>query len=202
MKPGLLPALFRTLLLGGVVSFSATTAALQDDDPGIRALLHRLEDILLKDDSSGYRDLLAPTMDLEQAEEFAGTELRPGVTRTVIRERGRDHLTGAARGAGYRLVVDAFVESGDRARVATWRLDLKKNGDGEWGIAGVKRLSGVDNVYRLSINSTRQFKASHFKLRSEDFEQRKFGLPDRAAGSRMRHLFHHRPIKYHCYSRP
>ena len=72
MRPGLLPALFRTLLLGGVVSFSATTAALQDDDPGIRALLHRLEDILLKDDSSGYRDLLAPTMALEQAEEFAG----------------------------------------------------------------------------------------------------------------------------------
>ena len=88
----------------------------------------------------------------------------------MIRERGRDHLTGAARGAGYRLVVDAFVESGDRARVATWRLDLKKNGDGEWGIAGLKRLSGVDNVYRLSINSTRQFKASHFKLRSEDFD--------------------------------
>jgi hypothetical protein len=170
MKSGLLPALFRSLLLGGFISFSAPTAALQDDDQGVRALLHRLENILLKDDSSGYRALLDPMMALEQAEEFAGTELRPGVTRTVIRERGRDPLTGAARGAGYRLVVDAFVESGERARVATWRLDLKKNGEGEWGIAGFKRLSGVDNVYRLSINSTRQFKASHFKLRSEDFD--------------------------------
>ena len=171
MRPGLLPALFRAILLGSLVGPSATVAAApQDDDQEIRAVLQRLEDVVLKDDSAGYRALLAPTMDLEQADEFVGTELRPGATRTVIRERGRDHLTGSVRGAGYRLVVDAFVESGDRARVATWRLDLKKSGENEWRIAGLKRLSGVDNVYRLSLNSTRQFKANQFKLRSEDFD--------------------------------
>ncbi len=170
MRPGLRPALFRAILLGSFVSLSATgTAAPQDDDQGIRAVLQRLEGVVLKDDSTGYRALLAPTMDLQQADEFAGTELRPGATRTVIKERGRDQLTGSAPEAGYRLVVDAFVESGARARVATWRLDLKKS-ESEWRIAGLKRLSGVDNVYRLSINSTRQFKASHFKLRSEDFD--------------------------------
>ena len=170
-RPGLLPALLRTVLLGGCVSLSATAAtAPQDDDQGVRAVLQRLEDIVLTGDSSGYRALLAGTADPGQADEFVETELRPGATRTVIRERGRDHLTGTPQGAGYRLVVDAFVESGDRARVATWRLDLKKTTESEWRVAGLKRLSGVDNVYRLSINSTRQFRASHFKLRSEDFD--------------------------------
>ena len=171
MRPGLLPTLFRAILLGGCVSLSATAAAApQDDDQGIRAVLQRLEEIILKGDSSGYRALLAGTMDPEQTDEFTETELRPGATRTVIKERGRDQLVGTPRGAGYRLVVDAFVESGDRARVATWRLDLKKTDEGEWRVAGLRRLSGVDNVYRLSINSTKQFKASHFKLRSEDFD--------------------------------
>ena len=168
---GFLATLFWAVLLGGFVRPGATAAAaLQDDDQGVRVVLRRLEDVVLTGDLSGYHALLAGTMDPEQADEFAGTELRPGATRAVLRERGRDQLTGTPRGAGYRLVVDAFVESGDRARIATWRLDLKKTGESEWRLAGLKRLSGVDNVYRLSINSTRQFRASHFKLRSEDFD--------------------------------
>ena len=170
-RPWLLGTLVWAVLLGASVRPTATAvAAPQDDDQLVRALLQRLEEIILKDDASGFRALLAGAIDPGQADEFAGTELRPGATRVVIRERGRDQLTGTPRGAGYRLVVDAFVESGDRARVATWRLDLKKTDESEWRVAGLKRLSGVDSVYRLSINSTRQFKASHFRLRSEDFD--------------------------------
>jgi hypothetical protein len=167
-----LATLFWAVLPGGVVRLNATAAAAasQDDDLRVHAVLQRLEEIVLKGDWSAYRALLAVTLDPEQADEFAGTELWPGATRVVIRERGRDQLTGTRRGAGYRLVVDAFVEFGDRARIATWRLDLKKTDGSEWRVAGLKRLSGVDNVYRLSINSTRQFKASNFKLRSEDLD--------------------------------
>jgi hypothetical protein len=169
-RPGLPATLFWAVLLGGFLRLNATAAAApQDDDQQVRAVLRRLEEIVLKGDSPGYRALLAGTMDPLQADEFAATELRPGATRTVIRERGRDQLTGAQRGDGYRLVVDAFVESGDRARVATWRLDVKKT-ESEWRVAGLKRLSGVDNVYRLSLNTTRQFRASDFKLRSEDLD--------------------------------
>jgi peptidase M1-like protein len=170
-RASVLATLFWAVLPGGFVLLNATAApALQDDDQRVRAVLQRLEEIVLKDDSSGYQALTAGITDRAQAEDFAGTELRPGATRTVIRERGRDQLTGAPRGAGYRLIVDAFVESGDRARIATWRVDLKKTDESEWRVVGLKRLSGVDNVYRLSVNSTRQFKASHFKLRSEDFD--------------------------------
>ena len=170
-RASVLATLFWAVLPGGFVRLNATAAAApQDDDQRVRAVLQRLEEIVLKDDSSGYHALTAGTMDPAQAEDFAGTELRPGATRAVIRERGRDQLTGTPRGAGYRLVVDAFVESGDRARIATWRLDLKKTGESDWRVAGLKRLSGVENVYRLSINGTRQFKASNFKLRSEDFD--------------------------------
>jgi hypothetical protein len=170
-RPWVLAALLWAVLLGALVGLHATAAAApQDDDLQVRAVLQRLEEIVLKDDSSGYRALLAGTVDPEQAEEFAGTELRPGATRAVIRERGRDRLTGVPPGAGYRLVVDAFVESGDRARIATWRLDLKKTDESEWRVTDLKRLSSVDSVYRLSLNATRQFKASHFKLRSEDFD--------------------------------
>jgi hypothetical protein len=164
-------ALSWAVLLGGFIhSVGIATAAPQDDDLGVQAALQRLEHTLLTNDETAYRALLADTIDSGQADDFAGNELRPGATRALVRERGRDALAGAPSGTGYRLVIDAFVESGDRARIATWRVDLRKCDDREWRVADLRRLSGVDNIYRLSINATRQFAATNFTLRSEDLE--------------------------------
>ena len=80
----------------------------------------------------------------ERAIDFAGSELMPGVTRSVIQERDRIPLQGAAAGAGFRMMVDVMSEFGSRARVATWRLDITRTGapgsDTEWTIADQEKI--------------------------------------------------------------
>ena len=74
-------------------------------------------------------------------------------------------------GNGFRLMVDTFVEFGARARVVTWRLDVVRWDDTEpWLIADQERLTGVDNLYRLSLNPARQFDVRSLTITAEDLE--------------------------------
>ncbi len=135
----------------------------------IRALLQRVEQAALRADPAAYLALLAGTADRNSATEFLADEFRPGATRVVIQERDRQALAGTLPGNGYSLTVDAFMEYGDRARVATWQLDIKRVDD-DWRIAGQERISSVENLYRLSLNPQKQFDAHNFTLVAEDLE--------------------------------
>jgi hypothetical protein len=140
-----------------------------DEEP-VRALLGRLERAFVSASRTEYLDLLSATADRRRAEDFLLLEHRPGATRAVLVERDRQPLLGTLPGDGYRLVVDAFVEYGNRARIGTWRFDVKRIDATDWRIADQDRLSAVDNLYRLSVNQTRQFHARDFRVRSEDLE--------------------------------
>ncbi len=154
------------LLQGGAV-------AVQSDDEGrIRALLAGIERALRSNDRAAYLALMAPSADEPRSQNFVGLEFRPGVTRAVVVERDRQQLIGTLPGLGYRILVDAFVEYGDRARVASWQFDVKRIDDIEWRLADQERVSTVENLYRLSVNPTRQFRARNFTVRSEDLELR------------------------------
>ena len=77
----------------------------------------------------------------------------PGITRAVIRERDRAPLEGTLPGDGYRLMVEILTERGSRARIETWRLDIRRvptdTSEDEWRIAGQQPLTTVDGLYRL-----------------------------------------------------
>jgi hypothetical protein len=147
--------------------------AVQSDDEGrIRALLAGVERALRSNDRAAYLALIAPSADQARSQNFVGLEFRPGVTRAVVIERDRQQLIGTLPGLGYRIRVDAFIEYGDRARVASWQLDVKRIDDIEWRLADQERVSTVENLYRLSVNTTRQFRAKNFTVRSEDLELR------------------------------
>ena len=90
----------------------------------------------------------------------------------VVLERDRQPLVGTLPGLGYQILVDAFFEYGDRARIASWQLDVKRIDDVEWRLADVERVSMVDNLVRLSVTPTRQFRGRNFTVRSEDLELR------------------------------
>ena len=66
-------------------------------------------------------------------------------------------------------MVDAFTEYGNRASVATWQLDIRRDGDA-WGIESELRLSAIENLYRLSINAAKQYDAKNFTITAEDLE--------------------------------
>ena len=53
------------------------------------------------------------------------------------------------------------MESGDHARIATWQVDIKRI-DNDWRIASAEPLSGVENLFRLSVTPTKQFEAKNF----------------------------------------
>ena len=82
----------------------------------------------------------------------------------------RQPLDGATSGDGYRLMVQAFVEYGARARLATWRIDVETDGRRRWRIADQERLTSVENLYRLSLNPTKQFDAKDVTIAAEDLD--------------------------------
>jgi hypothetical protein len=172
MKTRVAVVLALTASIGGRVVGTAPAQNAQDSD-GVRRLVQRLERIVAAGDTPGYAAELSETADRVSALDFAGTELAPGATRVVIREREREPLNGTLPGNGYRLSVDVFTEFGNRARNATWQLDVKRIGDGAdevWRIADQRRLSLVENLHRLSLEPAKQFEVRDLTISVEDFE--------------------------------
>ena len=146
----------------------APARPLQGTD-GVAVLLARLEEVARAGDPSGYLALLSGTADRARARAFAADNLPAGSTRVVVRERDREPLVGALPGDGYQLNVEVLVENGQRARLATWRLDVRRRGgDGDWGIANQEPLTSVHGLYRLALNPARQFAARNLVIADED----------------------------------
>jgi peptidase M1-like protein len=143
-------------------------------DAEIRTLVATIEQVVGAADIPAYLALHTESADRERARLFAGGELQPGATRAVVRERDREQLQGSLPGNGYRLIVDVFSEFGAHARAATWRLDVKRVGEPgsprPWAIAEEESVSSVENLYRLAINTTKQFTARNLKISGEDID--------------------------------
>ena len=140
------------------------------DDLGVRALLQQIEEAAQQGNPAAYTALLGAGANPSQAADFAAVEFVPGSTRVVIQERDRQRLNGVPPGEGFALTVDAFMEYGDRARIATWRIDIRKSSATDWRIAGQEQISAVENLFRLSVNPRQQFEAHNFSLIAEDLE--------------------------------
>jgi len=156
------------LLLSG-----AATARAQDED-GVRLLLGRLERVVQSGDAGAFLGLTSDTANATRARDFVSTEIMPGAKRAVLHERDRQALQGSLRGSGHSLLVEVIAEFGSRARIATWRVDVKRTGaagsEREWTIADQERLSSVENIYRLSLNATKAFTARNLKIAAEDLD--------------------------------
>jgi hypothetical protein len=163
-----------TIVLLAVVLCAAASARAQDDE-GVRLLLGRVERVVRAGDASAYFTLLSAGASLDRARDFASTELMPGASRSVLQERDRVALGGDSS-SGYRLMVDVMSEFGSRARIATWRLDVKRTGaaaaENEWTIADAERISSVESIYRVSLNGAKQYAAHDLRIAAEDLELR------------------------------
>jgi hypothetical protein len=142
----------------------------QEQDP-VAVLLARLEQVLRGGAPQGYLDLLAPSADRAAASGFAQMMVTPGATRVVVRERDRGALQGSLPGDGYALLVEVFTETGARARVATWRLDVRRrvtDPAGGWGIVSQQMLTTLAGLYRLALNPRRQVAVKDLVVSAED----------------------------------
>jgi hypothetical protein len=129
-------------------------------------LLRHVETAARDGDREAYLTLLASGADRRQANWFASTEIVPAATNALVIERDRAPLLPAGR---HRVVADALVEFGARARVATWRFDVELTDEGARILDG-RRLTAVEHLYRLSLDPARQYDAENWTIASEDLE--------------------------------
>jgi hypothetical protein len=159
-------AVIALLVLATVPALAASQTADQSDP--VAALLVRLEQTIRDGAPARYLDLLAQTADREAAGAFAEAWIVTGATRAVVRERDRGPMAGVLPDDGYALLVEVFVEFGPRARVSTWRLDVRRRASGDWGIVSQQVLTTLQGLYKLTLNPRRQIVAKDLVVSAED----------------------------------
>lgn len=164
-------ALVAALCLAGALSVNAQTpAAPQVQAPDdVQRFLNHLEAIVLAGDVVGYLDLVAGNANRTRATDFSRSEILAGASRAVIKERERIPFGSTIEPTGYRITADVFVEFGDIGRVATWQIDLQRRG-GEVEVFDQRRLTSVERLFRLSLDTERQFTATNLAIHAEDFD--------------------------------
>ena len=153
----------------------ATPAQAQTTEPdGVATLLNRVEQLLQQNDRDTFPSLLSPSdVTGDVAEQVTDDLFSYETTRAVVRERDRELLMSALPGDGYRVIVEILTETAARARVMTARLDLKRPHEGaldSWRIVGLERLTFVQGLYRLRIDSSTQFVAREFTIQAQDVQ--------------------------------
>ncbi len=149
---------------------TAQAADLLDDDVTIRAFLQKLEPIIQAADNDGFAALEGPLGSREDALAFAQAEFSPGATRVVVQERDRQELSLAGiPGSVYGLTVDVFIEYGNRARIATWQFFMRRSGD-SWSMMRQQAVSSVDNLFRLTMDTAKQYDARNLTITAEDLQ--------------------------------
>lgn len=159
MKPAMrvpLPAAILLIALNG--AGTAQTAARPDP---IDLLVVRLEEAAVAGDRGRIVALAHPSLQAGDLDDFAYTVV-PAPSRVVIKERDRIQQADGTT----RLLLEAFVERDNEARISTWRADVREAdaaGTGEdgngarWGFTRMDRLAMVSGLYRLTLDPTRQF---------------------------------------------
>ena len=148
-------------------------AQVADEADPVAPLLARVEQALRSGSVDRYLSLLASSANRESAADFARAVTSPPISRIVIRERDRGPLTGALPGDGYSLLVEVFIESGMRARVATWRIDVRRRAAAsppDWGIVSQDQVTTLYGLYRLGLNPRRQIAVKDLVITSEDLK--------------------------------
>jgi hypothetical protein len=165
---------FRLIVAMLALFVCADGVARAQENDGVASLLTRIEQAAKSGDTTAFLALLTSGANRERAVDFGSSELIPGATRAVLKERDREPLRGTLAGNGYRVMVDVLTEFGPRARAATWRFDVKRVGAPgsarEWAIDEVERVSAVENLYRLAVNPAKAFTARDLRITAEDLD--------------------------------
>ena len=141
----------------------------------VQPLLDRLHTFVESADRQGFLTLLSPESDLDAAGDFAAEALSDNVTRAVVRPRLLVPKGDAPDVDEFELTVEVFTESGDRARLQTWILDIKlsdtdpdQDEAAAWMITDHEALVGLSGLHHLTLNQAKQFDAVNLVIAAED----------------------------------
>ena len=145
-------------------AFGQTVAPKPPD--AIERLVARLEQALAGGDRAALQSMTARDTDAASFDEFvsaAGTN----ATRVVVKERDRLPLDNGKQ----QILLEVFVERGMEGSLATWRMDLRPpvgRTDPDWRIEGLEPVSTLSGLFRLSLNTSRQFDIRNLVLVGTD----------------------------------
>jgi hypothetical protein len=134
----------------------------------ISQFVDRLQDLALKADTASI-SRLSTTPNGHSVEEFVRV-MTPAPSQLVIKERDRTTLPGG----GQRLLLEVFAAQGIESRVFTWQMDLDAPPPATtptletWRIVRLDRLSIVTGLFRLSLDTTKQFEIRNLTIKAPD----------------------------------
>ena len=127
------------------------SAQVTQPDPVAR-LLSDLETALASGDPTRLTTLEAPTLSEETVSGITRSMVTGADATAVVRERTRRSTAD-----GTDVLADVFLGRGTRARVVTWRLKARPSPGGSLVIAGLDEQGALDDLLKLSLDTSRQF---------------------------------------------
>jgi hypothetical protein len=132
----------------------------------IEKLVARLEQALQTSDRAALMALTARDTDAASLDEFAQT-IGANPTRVVVKERDRLPLDNGRQD----VLLEIFVERNIEGQLATWRMTVRPpvgRTDPEWRIEAVEPVSNLSGLFRLSLNTSKQFDVRNLVLHGTD----------------------------------
>jgi hypothetical protein len=163
----------RLFLMLACISGGAATVYAQPPAPadGVAELLRGVQQALQRHDEAALRMLIDAGAASDQAASFVSDLIDPGIQRAVVQERDRVALEPSARGEGYRVMIEVFLESAGRARIITTLIDahpVDASAGSAWRITGAQGLTLVDGLFRLRLDTATQFAARELSIVAND----------------------------------
>jgi hypothetical protein len=151
----------RALLALALLSAASLDAGQQTSTDLTTALIAQLEQAGAAGDSEAIVAMAVP--DAPGVKAFAsGVRSRP--TRFIIKERDRAALPTD----GERVMLEVLAEFNSEAIITTWRVDLQPAAGTERRIAEMEQLTFVSGLYRLALNSAKQFDVRNLTVQGTD----------------------------------
>ena len=132
---------------------------------GVPAFIARLQKVVEAGAPGGLAALATPDADVEGLSTFEARWITTATTKVTVRERDR-----VATATGQRVLLEAFLEAGPRGRLATWQADLTAAADGDLRVTRLSTVTAVDGLYRLALDTTRQFQVTNLHVTAEDID--------------------------------
>jgi hypothetical protein len=162
-NPGSMLALVCLLVWMLAAGREARAQPAAGDDP-VAPVLATLQTVIEQGSVDPLRPLFSAEADSAAIQDFVTRWIGAGGMRVTMRERDR-----ARDGDRLRVFAEALIEDATTGRLATWQIDLTMAG-GPPRIVSLKSISSIEGLYRLSLDTTRQYAANDLRVVAEDFE--------------------------------
>ena len=151
------------LCLAPAVALRSQSGQQQDD--GIVRLVYGVERAINAGDATAFASLIAPGARSPKLADFVRTLTSPRPTSATVKERDRARVA-ADRG---RLMIEICSVYDREARVTSWRVDVTPSAEGTWSIVDAERLTTIDGLYRLSLDTSVEYAVHDLVINAPDF---------------------------------